>query len=280
MCFSTTVHAQIFEGPVEDLNTPQPALKKDGQLFKPETSCSRFFIYRNRAYPMDSSRKQDGEGLRFLLKKQPQSEALLNEYQNTLKYSRWPAYFGSLGLLIAIGGSIASVYLVQPPKDQKPARMISIASGITLLLASYAYGQHIIYMNEKRLQEALTTYNAQIDAKDRIQLNSFQTYLDAPQWPLYTGLFGISVMLGGLAYSSTIENYSRATMARNIGLAGGALITVSSFAYRQYIKSNYEKPLEKTAQNDHDAAEDDGVHYTLFPTPEARGAGIAAEFRF
>jgi hypothetical protein len=278
-CISTAVHGQILTGPVEDLASPPVQPKRPGELFKPESSCSRFFVYRNQVYPLDSSRKQDGEGLRFVLSKNPKSLELLNDYQKTLRYSRWPAYVGSVGLVIAAGGAIFSTR-IQPAEHQRPVRMISIASGISIMLASYAYGQHLMYVNESSLVEALAEYNQAAEAKDRIKTNDYMAYLKVPQWPLYTGLFGVTTMRGALAVASTVKGARQSKLVQNIGLATGLFITVGSFGYRQWV----QKPAVATTEGSTAKTESDGGFssqgFAVLPLEGGAGAQFAATFSF
>ena len=150
-------------------------------LFKADGSCSRSFIYRNRTYPLDSSRKLDGEGLRQLFTpehartardggKFSQAETLLNDYQAQLRASNWPAYVGTLGIVAAIGGSIYANTLTTP-LGQRDTRYTFILSGLFLVVSSYAYGQIAIVQKEKTLEKAVDTYNDAVPNVDRIRVD-------------------------------------------------------------------------------------------------------------
>lgn len=138
-------------------------------LFKPDGTCARSFVYRNRTYPVDSSRKLDGEGLRFLLKKQGQAEAMLNSYQSRLKSSRIPAYTGTLGLILAVGGPMYAGTL-DTPLGQRDTRTIFVASGIALALGSYIYGQWAFKSKENILENAVNSYNDSVPEPEQIRV--------------------------------------------------------------------------------------------------------------
>lgn len=138
-------------------------------LFRPDSSCTRSFIYRNRTYPVDSSRKLDGEGLRFLLKKQGQAEQLLNDYQGKLKSSFIPGYVSTLGFASIIGGTIYSG-AISSPLGQRDTRYAFLFTGIFLVVAGYAYGQYAIKDKEKTLEKAVESYNDAVPAPDRIRV--------------------------------------------------------------------------------------------------------------
>jgi len=138
-------------------------------LFKPEGACSRSFIYRNRTYAVDSSRKLDGEGLRPVIKKNAQSEDLLNNYQTSLKSQRWTAYTGSLGLVMAAGGSIYANTL-KNPIAQRDTRNMLLFPGLFLAVGSYVYGQLAIRNNEKTLEKAVDTYNDSAPTTEKIRV--------------------------------------------------------------------------------------------------------------
>ena len=138
-------------------------------LFKPETNCTRSYIYRNRTFPVDSSRKPDAEGLRHVLRKNSQSEYLLNRYQSSLKASNIPAYFGTGG---AIGLAVGLIYAskIESPLGKRDTKTIVLPLGIGMILGSYFFGQYFISSNQKTLEKAVDTYNDAAEEKERIQV--------------------------------------------------------------------------------------------------------------
>ncbi len=139
-------------------------------LFKPDGTCARSFIYRNRSYPVDSSRKLDGEGMRFVLKKSSQAETLLNDYQSRLKSSFAPAYVSTAGILIAITGPLYASSL-KLGQDQKWTRLGTIIGGVFLAVGGYAYGQYALNQKEKTLEKAVETYNDAVPEPERVRID-------------------------------------------------------------------------------------------------------------
>ncbi len=139
-------------------------------LFKPDGTCTRSFIYRNRTYPVDSSRKLDGEGMRFVLKKTSQSEEMLNDYQSRLKTSFIPAYVGSLGLATAIGGSIYAG-TISNQLGNRDTRNGFLFGGLFLAIAGYGYGQFALKQKEKTLEKAVETYNDAVPEPERVRID-------------------------------------------------------------------------------------------------------------
>lgn len=140
------------------------------KLFEPEAGCVRTYIYKNKTYPADSSRKADGEGLRNLLKSNPDAEIFLNKYQSNIKRLRWPAYFGGIGVASMIGGLVYSEQL-QTQLGRRDTRLAMIGGGGLLILASYAYGQFARSSNEKTLEKAINLYNGSVREEEKIQVN-------------------------------------------------------------------------------------------------------------
>jgi hypothetical protein len=139
-------------------------------LFKADGSCTRSFVYRNRTYPLDSSRKLDGEGLRTVFKNVPQSEALLNNYQSKLQSSAIPAYVATLGVALAVGGPIYANTL-DSHLGQRDTRYGFLLSGVLLAVASYAYGQFAIVQKENVLEKAINNYNDSVPNAERIRVD-------------------------------------------------------------------------------------------------------------
>ncbi|MBI2606311.1 MAG: hypothetical protein HYW49_09555 [Deltaproteobacteria bacterium] len=140
-------------------------------LLKPEGNCARSYIYRSRTYPVDSSRKLDGEGLRPVLRKNADSETLLNSYQTGLKTTRVPAYFGTLGLVALIGGPIYAAALDENhPVGKHDIRRVALLGGVGVLVGSYFFGKYVIHNNEKNLEKAVQTYNDSASGMEKIQV--------------------------------------------------------------------------------------------------------------
>jgi len=139
------------------------------KLFKPESTCVRSYIYRNRSFSVDSSRKMDGEGLRQVLTKNPDAEALLNDYQGRLRASYIPAYTATLGAAMAIAGPLYAG-TIKSLEGQSDTRALIMWPGIALLVGSYLYGQYALWRKEKTLENAVETYNHAVSDTDRIRV--------------------------------------------------------------------------------------------------------------
>ncbi len=113
----------------------------------------------------------DGEGLRVVLRKNPDSEEILNSYQHHLRTSKIPAYFGTAGLLSLIIGPIYASTLDESPLGKRDTRYISLLGGAGVLFGSYFWGIWNINKNEKRLVGAVDGYNQAIDRSEQIQVN-------------------------------------------------------------------------------------------------------------
>lgn len=111
----------------------------------------------------------DAEGMRFVLKKNSQSEQMLNDYQSKLKTSYIPAYTASLGIAMAIGGPLYASTL-QSPLGQRDTRALLLFPGIFLAVASYAYAQYAIKVKEKTLEKAVEAYNDSAPAIDKVRV--------------------------------------------------------------------------------------------------------------
>ena len=139
-------------------------------LFKAENNCLRSYVYRNRTFPVDSSRKMDGEGLRQVLRNSPQSEIMLNEYQGNLKSSKVPAYLGTVGLLVLVGGPIYASSL-DSEIGASDTRTLSILTGAGILVSSYLFGKFSIKQNEAHLESAVEKYNQSVDKNEQINVS-------------------------------------------------------------------------------------------------------------
>jgi hypothetical protein len=107
--------------------------------------------------------------MRFIFSKNNQTEAILNDYQSRLRTSNWPAYTGSLGVAMLIGGPIYANTL-HTPLGQRDTRNIFIATGVTLLVGSYFYGQWSLHKRENILEKGIQTYNDSVPEPERIQV--------------------------------------------------------------------------------------------------------------
>lgn len=108
--------------------------------------------------------------MRFILKSQTHSEVLLNDYQSRLKASYLPAYIGTAGLALAIGGPLYAG-TISNPLGQRDTRNVTIFAGLFLAIAGYGYGQYALKEKEKTLEKAINTYNDAVPEPERIRVD-------------------------------------------------------------------------------------------------------------
>lgn len=131
--------------------------------------CYRAYTYHGRQFSVDSNRKLDAEGLRPVLKNNSESLELLNRYQDNL-YASWiPAYTGTLGILMLIGGPIYANQIASPV-GQHDTRKILVYSGISVIIGGYFFGQWSIKRNERRLEKAIDAYNRTANDYDKLSV--------------------------------------------------------------------------------------------------------------
>ena len=120
--------------------------------------CQRYFSYRGRLLTCDSNVNPDGEGLRPILSTVPEAVPYLDKYQDNRRDLANLAYYGSAGLLIALGGTILSHQYSGGTRIV--IRNISLFTGLLGLTAgSFIYGLTLLTTNESYLHDAVRVYN-------------------------------------------------------------------------------------------------------------------------
>ena len=119
--------------------------------------CERKFNCNQDVFYADSKHRQDGEMLRSFMQPYPAALAELDAYQATRRSIRTASYFGTAGLLIIIGGLIASSQLTGV--DQVLVRNTFTAIGAGTILGTAAVTLTILHINENRLHNAVGIYN-------------------------------------------------------------------------------------------------------------------------
>lgn len=115
----------------------------------------------------DSNLEADAAKLRPLFRDVPQALAELELYQQTRKDVRALAYTGSLGLLVVLGGLVASRALEGPKAAE--IRSVTAVMGLSLAGVSLFSGLTRLKTNERRLENAVDIYN-QARPSDPIEL--------------------------------------------------------------------------------------------------------------
>lgn len=154
-----------FEAP-PPVHPPEEALHGFG--------CERKFSCAGNDFHADSNHRIDGEMLRDYLKQYPEAISELNAYQATRRTIRVASYIGTLGVLIALGGLIASTQLTG--SEQIVIRNVFTATGLGLTLASTAATFLVLNINEARLDRAVSIYNR--GNPDRQIVLQFKSQLD------------------------------------------------------------------------------------------------------
>lgn len=139
-------------------------------LYQPQDNCTRFFLYRGEKRPMDSGRRDDGEGLRYLLKNNPESERLLNDYQKNIPFPTWLTVTSTTGFAIVLGGFLAAPSLADSPTKARNIRAAFLGTGLILALGSYAYNQRRRSKNEEILKRAIDLFNESMPVDKKIQM--------------------------------------------------------------------------------------------------------------
>ncbi len=95
---------------------------------------------------------------------------MLNDYQSRLKTSFIPAYIGSFGLALAIGGSLYAGTKGNP-LGNRDTRNAFLFSGLFLAFGGYGYGHFIAKEKEKTLEKAIENYNDAVPEPERIRVD-------------------------------------------------------------------------------------------------------------
>jgi hypothetical protein len=135
-------------------STPRQFVVKppDAKLFH----CERNFQYQGKNLTCDSSLRQDGEGLRPIIKDNAQAVSELDQYQNNRRTIKTAAYVASAGILIALVALLASK---ADTFDGPSIRTIGVGSGLILTAGSFIYGFSALSANESHLDRAVQYYN-------------------------------------------------------------------------------------------------------------------------
>ncbi|MEW6055375.1 MAG: hypothetical protein AB1540_02075 [Bdellovibrionota bacterium] len=94
----------------------------------------------------------------------------MNDYQGRLKTSLIPAYVGTFGGLLVLGGGIIYSDNVPSNVGRRDTRYAFMLSGLFLVLAGYGYGQYALKEKEKALEKAVKIYNDSVPAPERVRV--------------------------------------------------------------------------------------------------------------
>ncbi len=117
-------------------------------------TCSRVAQVNYQQLLVDAGEHKKGEGLRFYLEKDPESEKLLNEYQEKSKPTILGASASTLGSLLILSG------LIKTGENENSANTNRfLLAGSALIATSYLISKTIQFQNEKILEKAVNEYN-------------------------------------------------------------------------------------------------------------------------
>lgn len=138
--------------------------------------CQRFFKYKGQKIACDSNIRSDGENLRPFLENIPQALAELELYQKNRAELGKAAYVGSLGLFVAIAGSLLSLQYRQdgnPTNTSISIRNISMIGGAGIMIGSFISTISFIKTNETHIGNAVNFYNqAHPESPIELQFNT------------------------------------------------------------------------------------------------------------
>lgn len=125
--------------------------------------CQRFFVYQGQQIACDSNIRLDGENLRQTIKEVPQALAELDLYQKNRAKTGKAAYIGTLGLFIAVAGSLISVHYLDSQGNPTPTsdllRNSSMIGGAGIMIGSFISTLSFIKRNEIHIEKAVNYYN-------------------------------------------------------------------------------------------------------------------------
>ncbi len=143
-------------------------------------TCSRKAIINYQEVLVDTSTNKRGEGLRYFLSKNKESERLLNEYQNLSKPSLRKALLSTLGSTMLLSGLL----LTNDNENNFLNKTTLTVGGAFVIVLSYLTTKTIQYKNEAVLERAVQNYNQ--NEKPTIY---FSPYIDSQG---YGGSIGVS----------------------------------------------------------------------------------------
>lgn len=170
--FLTAFAAQEVSPPKKPTSPPSLITRIPTDSFR----CQRFFKYKGQKIACDSNIRFDGENLRPLLEDTPQALAELELYQKNRAELGNAAYIGSLGLFVAIAGSLLSLQYRQegnPTNTSISIRNISMIGGSGIIIGSFISTLSFIKTNETHIGNAVNFYNqAHPESPIELQFNT------------------------------------------------------------------------------------------------------------
>jgi len=153
-----------------DSDIPQaPSIPTQFKLQAPDSKlfhCERSYTYEGKTLICDSSLRQDGEGLRPVLKNTPQATTELDQYQSTRREIKTTAYVASAGILVALISLLVAKSVSSDTSNPDASdnagniRKFGVGGGLAIAVTSFIYGFTSLRANESRLDHAVQFYNS------------------------------------------------------------------------------------------------------------------------
>jgi len=118
---------------------------------KAQEYCGRTATVNFQKVLIDTNSNEKGEGLRFLLEKDPQAKELLAKYQEGTKIKWYNAITGTIGTGLVIAGSLTN--------GQNGNNKKLIIGGLSLILINFMTSMTSSRQNEQLLEKAVDQYN-------------------------------------------------------------------------------------------------------------------------
>jgi hypothetical protein len=116
-----------------------------------DQTCSRVAVVNTQEILVDSNSNLKGEGLRYLIDRDPIAKSHLDKYQKNSSHLLLSAGLGTAGTLLTISG-----FVVNSNKDTKKNLIIG---GLSVLMVNYLMNKTLEYTNEVNLNMAVDEYN-------------------------------------------------------------------------------------------------------------------------
>lgn len=125
--------------------------------------CQRFFVHQGQRIACDSNVRLDGENLRQTIQDVPQALAELDLYQKNRAKTGKAAYIGTLGLFLAVAGSLISLHYLDSAGNSTQTsdiiRNTSMIGGGGIMVGSFISTLSFIKRNEIHIGKAVNFYN-------------------------------------------------------------------------------------------------------------------------
>jgi hypothetical protein len=120
-------------------------------LVHADQACSRVARVNSQEILVDSNSNLKGEGLRYLIDRDPIAKSHLDKYQKNSSHLLMSAGLGTAGTLLTVSGFVVN--------SNKETKRNLIIGGLGVLLVNYLMAKTLEYTNEENLNAAVDEYN-------------------------------------------------------------------------------------------------------------------------